>query len=805
MKTISTETALAYLDAGLCVLPAIRAKKLPPLKWRRYQTEFPTADTVRAWFSPQQPRDAVCVLTGAISGGLECIDFDHKAAFFPAWRDAVVRAVGAEAFAALAVETTQSGGKHVFFRCQDAIEGNQPLAYGPDDGKRTAYIETRGEGGLVVCSPTEGYTLEQGSLLAVPEVTPLQRAALLDAARALDVRRAENAPVPGPSPEGRGPSCAAPGPSSAPSTGGGTFDLNPGDDFNLRAPGSGAFAQLLVSYGWRKVGERDGNEAWQRPGKTGDGQSATFNGTVFYVFSSNALPFEPNQGYSPFKVYTLLAHGGDYTAAARTLFEGGWGRAAQVDETPIRVFRSSTLRAEEPPAAAPAAPEAAEPAHDAKPRIVRKAQPPARPDPRLYSVPGFIDALASYTMRTAYTPNRPLAFAGALAFLAMVAGRRYVTRTGTHPNLYLLALAPSGTGKERPRQVNQDLARKTGLLDCLGDSFSSGPGLVDALRRCPVRLYQRDEATQLFSTLSASGDARILADGLTSMMLNIYSSADGVITRGDVSNVSRRGDHAPAFVVRPSLSIFGTATPGEFYDALTPKMIGEGLAGRFLVVEADPLGEFNRMEERESMPRTVVEHAKKLLARGKNVHADDFDPDKDLVPVDFDGEEARAARMRLLEDNQERRKKLAEKTDVESLAQAAIYVREMEKTEKLALLYALSENAEGPHLTAAGYEWASAFVRAHQRLLFERVRDNVGGTEEAKLAQRILAFLRERGGSATASAVTKRFRHNARAQLIREAVNSLVESEAIAVEQVATSGRYAKNYVLKEETEDANG
>ena len=195
----------------------------------------------------------------------------------------------------------------------------------------------------------------------------------------------------------------------------------------------------------------------------------------------------------------------------------------------------------------------------------------------------------------------------------------------------------------------------------------------------------------------------------------------------------------------------------------------------------------------------------KLLARGKNVHADDFDPDKDLVPVDFDGEEARAARMRLLEDNQERRKKLAEKTDVESLAQAAIYVREMEKTEKLALLYALSENAEGPHLTAAGYEWASAFVRAHQRLLFERVRDNVGGTEEAKLAQRILAFLRERGGSATASAVTKRFRHNARAQLIREAVNSLVESEAIAVEQVATSGRYAKNYVLQEETEDAHG
>ena len=45
--------------------------------------------------------------------------------------------------------------------------------------------------------------------------------------------------------------------------------------------------------------------------------SATLKDNVLYVFSSNAAPFEPNQAYSPFAVYTLLEHGGDWERAAR--------------------------------------------------------------------------------------------------------------------------------------------------------------------------------------------------------------------------------------------------------------------------------------------------------------------------------------------------------------------------------------------------------------------------------------------------------------------------------------------------------
>ncbi len=82
-------------------------------------------------------------------------------------------------------------------------------------------------------------------------------------------------------------------------------------------------------------------------------------------------------------------------------------------------------------------------------------------------------------------------------------------------------------------------------------------------------------------------------------------------------------------------------------------------------------------------------------------------------------------------------------------------------------------------------------MRAHNRLLFARVRANTGGTDESRLAQHILAFLRERGGTATKADITYRFRHNklGRRKLIGEALGALVESGEITENVVPTQGR----------------
>jgi hypothetical protein len=110
------------------------------------------------------------------------LDFDRGGDRFDAWR----ANIPSELFDRLVIETSQSGGKHVIYRCAEPINGNMKLAMGFRDGALVTLIETRGEGGLFLCAPTLGYAIEQGSLTEIPELTPQERETLLETAWSLN-------------------------------------------------------------------------------------------------------------------------------------------------------------------------------------------------------------------------------------------------------------------------------------------------------------------------------------------------------------------------------------------------------------------------------------------------------------------------------------------------------------------------------------------------------------------------------------------------------------------------------------------
>ncbi|MEL7267178.1 MAG: hypothetical protein AAFP69_20535, partial [Planctomycetota bacterium] len=82
--------------------------------------------------------------------------------------------------------------------------------------------------------------------------------------------------------------------------------------------------------------------------------------------------------------------------------------------------------------------------------------PPIRdPGPlpeHLFKVPGFVGQVMDFTLANAPYPNVGLAFCGAMALQSFLAGRKVCTTGDLRTNLYLLALAGSGTGKEFPRK-----------------------------------------------------------------------------------------------------------------------------------------------------------------------------------------------------------------------------------------------------------------------------------------------------------------------------------------------------------------
>ncbi len=329
--------ASACLAVGLCTLPAIRRgdeKRVALTTWKPYQSRLPTDEEIGQWFGDGVT--AMCFVCGAVSGNLEMIDFDLGGEAFEPWREAV-EAQAPGLIERLVMESTPSGGRHIAYRCAESVTGNLKLAQrrivaGVEDeivvGTKThkprqgpggewivdvTMIETRGQGGVFLCAPSDGYELIKGDFCELPVITADERDTLLGCAWALD--EIPKPIVDGPLRQSTGSQEANSRNLSAAGAA-----IRPGDDFNER----GDPRDVLRAHGWTLVRPGE-NEYWRRPGKPA-GTSATLKDRVFYVFSTNAAPFEAHKGYSPFAVYALLEHAGDFSAAASALASDGYGQ-----------------------------------------------------------------------------------------------------------------------------------------------------------------------------------------------------------------------------------------------------------------------------------------------------------------------------------------------------------------------------------------------------------------------------------------------------------------------------------------------
>jgi hypothetical protein len=733
-------------------LPARYPQKRPAVTaWKEYQTRLPTPDEVSAWFA--NPHDACCLICGAVSGNLELIDFDCAGEAFDAWSK-LVTAEAPGLLDRLVVETSPSGGWHVVYRCTEPVCGNLKLASWREDlpgpepvvrfGKTykprkdrddrwyiiLVLIETRGEGGLFLCAPSPGYQLVQGAFTALPVLTAAERDVLLRCAWVLNTVL---------------PEIQDPQPSS-------TGALRPGDDFNRRAD----LAALLTHHGWSL--SRDGpNQHWCRPGKT-TGTSATLKDGVFYVFTSNAPPFEPNRAYSPFATYALLEHYGDYAAAAKELRRLGFG-----DQTPAL---ATPVVADDPPEA-------------------------EIPDPGLLPVgllrvPGFISQVVEFTLATAPYPEPTLAFCGAISLLATLAGRKVCDPGNVRTNLYCLALANSGTGKDHPRKVNERILLESGRIGSVGDNFASGEGIEDALVVQPTLLFQTDEIDGMLLAIAKSRDGR--AERIMEMLLKFYSSANQHYHCRVKAGKERQS------IDQPCLVLFGTAVPKHYYEALCEKMLSNGFFARMLVFEAG-LRAQGQEAVIQPLPEAVLRTARwwASFQPGGPGNLSTEHPTPTIVPLNDDAQVA-AAEVRLAGDAA-----YAQAQTADDPIAMAVWARAAEKARKLALLYAISADHEHPQITAEAIRWGWTVVRhLTQRMLF-MARTHVFDSDFDALCKRMTAILQGwavRHGDAWMEAwkVARRMKLSVRA--LDEVRDALVAQRRVQYQESATGGTPQRMYRL---------
>ena len=656
------------------------------------------------------------------------------------------------------MERSQSGGRHVVYRCEVAVPGSAKLAQrivqAPDEqelticGKRyhprrvgdhyevlCTLIETRGEGGLFLCHPTPGYTLERGSFQDLPVLTGTERKTLIEAAQVLNE--------------------ATPAVTAVAGTTG--MGGRPGDDYN----GRGDVRELLMRHGWTCVGG-GGNERWRRPGKD-QGWSATFRDRVFYVFSSNAAPFEPNHSYSPFAVYSLLDHQGEFGGAASTLRAQGFGGDCDYEgKDPSRIVCHGP-----PSPTLPPRPEHPDPG-------------PASPE--LFRVPGFVSEVMDHCLATAPYPNVPLAFCGALALQAVLAGRKVRDHADNRSNLYVLALAYSSVGKDWPRKVNTFVLHHAGLVESLGEKFASGEGIQDSLFRTPSMLFQTDEIDGLIQSINKAHDAR--HENILGTLLTMYSASNSIFPMR-----RKAGKESPGVIDQPCLVVYGTAIPTHYYGALSERMLTNGFFARMLIVESGPRSVGQDPGIIDPPPR-VIETARwwaEFCPGDGNLER--FHPQPRIVEVDDD------ARVLLTEARQASE---AEYTAAEARGDpvgTTVWGRVPEQIRKLALLYAVSESHESPQIGVAAVRWATEFILHQTRRMLFMAHNHVAENPFHADCLKLLRKLREAPGQQLAhSVLLKRMKIDAKT--FQELITTLEQQGDVTTVSQSTAGRPQRVYQL---------
>lgn len=315
--------AKQYCKAGYSVIP-VGTNKIPTIRgWAEFQNRPMTEQECEKYFKGSYGMALIC-------GGkhsLTTIDIDLKNDLSGDLYERIKRRLPKDILKKMYVQRTQSGGYHFVFSCPGMIEANQKLAsrFTTVDEKHQVYmenfenpllrdkalkiasqynhlctIETRGEKGYILISPTEGYTHIYGKigvmtideyhiiLETMREFNEVSKTVVKDSRMNINSNE---------------------------------WKLSPFEHYNR----DGDVVHLLEMAGWTAVNNHGKNIRFKRPGKSST-SSALFdvNTRIFTCFSTSTT-FDANKGYNCSMLLSHLEHNDDFGQTYKYLVDKGFG------------------------------------------------------------------------------------------------------------------------------------------------------------------------------------------------------------------------------------------------------------------------------------------------------------------------------------------------------------------------------------------------------------------------------------------------------------------------------------------------
>lgn len=539
-----------------------------------------------------------------------------------------------------------------------------------------------------------------------------------------------------------------------------------GSEFMKSPESPRILAGIMDRLGYKVWQVADGSWRFNRPGS----MHKTFNGKIGGEVSSAGnhqliswtpnTPFPANESITVFQAYADLCHGSDLSRAASALYDEGFGETGEsVDQVEIGVDKlianaSFVTPVQEQP----------------RPAVATAKVGSDNIDPipmELMDDGCWIGQTIRWVLANQTIELPELAFATAIHLIGLGCARvwRDDSNHQTAANMYLLSVAPTGSGKEMPRKCAKVFLEEAGYQHLCGpDKLSSGPGLDWTVAQNKTVGAMPDEVGDLIEQMCSPRAAEYTASISQSLKI-LYTASSS----GHWQGSCRVADEIEG-VSYPHLNFWGSTTPSKFFSSMSADKITDGLIGRFTmlyasITKADVIAAFAKEDDMQFIPpshalleswRRVKMHESpnnKMLAAftasPETGESDDDEMDERVIWNVVS--RSKEAKERFRDHDLKIRLKNIDHEEQMQDVETSVWSRANEKTAKLALLYAMSrwameETSSPPVITLADMDRAVKLSNFLARRLIKSIKTQVhDSTADADVVELLTVIAKKQG------------------------------------------------------------
>jgi len=345
----------------------------------------------------------------------------------------------------------------------------------------------------------------------------------------------------------------------------------------------------------------------------------------------------------------------------------------------------------------------------------------------------LIADVTEFSLATAHRRAPLISLLGAIALQSVICARKVRLESGARPGLGVVALAPTGSGKQHPRSVNTQILAKCKMDDLLiGSGFTSDIALYRSIADTGLGLTQIDE----FGRFLAGGkNANTNEHKIVTAIMQLLTSDNDAAFKP-----LRYAVDSMSITMRyPVLTLFATATREQFFDSQNDASLLDGFLGRLLLVNVNEMADIESDVTSLEVPKSICDvvtywgNYKKTNLDG--VGQGMADPDERVVRMSAPAKDA------LKEFSRE-----ADAAVRQDDRYSVLWSRAYEKAVKLTLLAAMSRDHTTEQCELQDVIWGIRFTRVGIRRMVNDLDSWMGSSQFESDANEIYRAIKRQPG-----------------------------------------------------------